>query len=40
MTALLNPAFTGTDLALVVVVIIAAYLGDRYDKKRNANHDH
>ena len=36
MSALLDPAFTGTDLALVVVALIAAYLGDRYDKKRNA----
>ena len=36
MSALLDPAFTGTDIALLVVVIIAACLGDRYDKKRNA----
>ena len=37
IAALLNPAFTGTDLALVVLALIAAYLGDRYDRKRNHN---
>lgn len=34
--ALLDPAFTGTDLALCLIAITAAALGARHDRKRNA----
>ena len=36
ITALLDPAFTGLDLALCLIAIMAAALGARYDRKRNA----
>ena len=36
IAALLEPAFTGTDLAFCIIAMVAAVLGSRYDKKRNA----
>lgn len=35
MNVLLDAAFNGADLLLCIIAISAAYLGARYDKKRN-----
>lgn len=33
--AILNPAFTGADLGLVLIALTAAYAGQRFDRIRN-----
>lgn len=35
IAALLDPAFNGADLTLCTIAIIAAWLGERHDRKRN-----